>query len=100
MMMNRLLVCFSSLLIMMILCGCQSAEPESGDPPNIVFIFPDQWRLQALGFQQADPVLTPNLDRLAGEGAVVTHALSNHPMCSPYRGMLMTGKTLGMISHQ
>jgi arylsulfatase A-like enzyme len=40
----------------------------------------------------ADPVLTPNLNRLAAEGIVFTHAVSNYPVCSPYRAMLFSGK--------
>lgn len=65
---------------------------RSFEPPNLVFIFPDQMRGQALGFLKEDPVVTPNLDRFAGEGVVFIHAVSNYPVCSPYRGMLMTGR--------
>ncbi len=60
--------------------------------PNLVFVFPDEMRPQAMGFMNADPVVTPNLDRLASEGIVLTHAVSNRPVCSPYRAMLLTGK--------
>ena len=65
---------------------------ESPRPPNLVYVFPDQMRGQALGFLKEDPVITPNLDRFAGESVVFTQAASNYPVCSPYRGMLMTGK--------
>ena len=60
--------------------------------PNLVFIFPDQFRQQAIGCMGQDPVVTPNLDRLASEGVVFTHAVSNFPICSPYRAMLLTGQ--------
>jgi len=60
--------------------------------PNLVFVFPDEMRRQAMGCMTADPVITPNLDRLASEGMVLTQAVSNFPVCSPYRGMLFTGK--------
>lgn len=60
--------------------------------PNLVFIFPDQFRQQAIGCMGQDPVVTPNLDRLASEGLVLTHAISNFPVCSPYRAMLFTGQ--------
>ncbi len=60
--------------------------------PNLLFIFPDEWRQQALGCMRQDPVVTPNLDRLASEGMLLTHAVSNRPVCSPYRAMLFTGK--------
>lgn len=60
--------------------------------PNLVFVFPDEYRRQAFGFMNEDPVLTPNLDRFAAESLVLTHAVSNRPLCSPYRAMLFTGK--------
>ena len=61
-------------------------------PPNLVFVFPDQMRGQAMGFMKEDPVITPNLDQFAAESLVLTNAVSNYPVCSPYRAMLMTGK--------
>ena len=60
--------------------------------PNLIFIFPDQFRQQAAGCMGQDPVLTPSLDRLAEEGLMLTHAVSNFPVCSPYRAMLFTAK--------
>ena len=64
---------------------------ESG-PPNLLFVFADQFRKQALGFMNEDPVLTPNLDKLAGEGLAFTNAVSTCPICTPFRAMLMTGR--------
>ena len=60
--------------------------------PNLVFVFPDQMRGQALGFLNEDPVITPNLDAFAKDSLVLPQAVSNYPVCSPYRAMLMTGK--------
>jgi uncharacterized sulfatase len=59
--------------------------------PNLLLVFPDQLRRQALGFMGQEPVLTPNLDAFARESVVFTQAVSNAPLCSPFRGMLMTG---------
>jgi len=59
--------------------------------PNLVFVFPDQMRGQALGFMGEDPVITPHLNRFAKESLVLTQAVANYPVCSPYRAMLMTG---------
>ena len=59
--------------------------------PNLLFIFPDQFRNAAIGINNQDPVKTPNLDKLAGEGMIVSNAISSYPLCSPFRGMLMTG---------
>ena len=60
--------------------------------PNLVFVFPDEYRKQAMGFMNEDPVITPNLDAFAKESLVLTQALSNRPVCSPYRAMLFSGK--------
>lgn len=60
--------------------------------PNIVFVFADQWRAQATGYAGDPNVLTPNLDRLAAQGVNFTHAVSGCPVCTPYRGSLMTGQ--------
>jgi len=60
--------------------------------PNFVFIMPDQWRGQALGFLGIEPVMTPHLDALAKESHVFTQAIANYPVCSPSRAMMMTGQ--------
>ena len=60
--------------------------------PNLLFVFADQMRGSAMGFLGEEPVVTPNLDRLATEAIVFTEAASNYPVCSPYRAMLMTGQ--------
>ncbi len=70
---------------------------------NIVFIFSDQHRKSSMGFWggeeyrdgilgASDPVVTPNLDKLAEEGIVVSGAYSSYPVCSPFRAMLFTGR--------
>jgi len=60
--------------------------------PNILFVFADQWRYAALGANGNPEVRTPNLDRLASEGVVFDQAFSGYPLCSPYRGALLTGR--------
>ena len=66
-------------------------EENPQSQPNLLFIFPDQFRNAAIGINNQDPVKTPNLDQLAEEGMIVSNAISSYPLCSPYRGMLMTG---------
>lgn len=60
--------------------------------PNIVIVLVDQWKGQALGFQKKEPVVTPNLDELSKKSFVMKQMVSNYPVCSPARAMLMTGK--------
>lgn len=61
------------------------------DTPNIVFIMADQYRGDALGCLEKEPVKTPCLDQLAYEGVNFINAVSSYPVSSPARGMLMTG---------
>ncbi len=68
------------------------AETCPAERPNLLIVFPDQMRGQALGFLGEDPVVTPHLDAFARESLVLPQAVSNYPVCSPYRAMLMTGK--------
>ncbi len=60
--------------------------------PNILFVFADQWRAQALGYAGDPNVHTPRLDALSQESVNFTHAISGSPVCSPYRASLMTGQ--------
>jgi len=79
---------FMVLLTALILSNCTNHN----SPPNLVFVFPDQMRASTLGFLDKEPVLTPNLDKFASEGLVLTNAVSNAPVCSPYRAMFMSGR--------
>jgi arylsulfatase A-like enzyme len=70
----------------------RAAPASQASRPNLVYVFPDQWRAQALGFMKEDPVYTPVLDAFSRQSLVLTQAVSNAPVCSPYRAMLMTGR--------
>lgn len=73
----------------------QNAPSGSDEGPschNLIYVFPDEMRGQAMGFLKEEPVITPNLDAFATEGLVLTNAVSNYPVCSPYRAMFLTGK--------
>ncbi|MCF7567070.1 sulfatase [Sabulilitoribacter arenilitoris] len=86
----NIIILFS--IILLTSCYSKQKKTERENPPNLVIFFPDQWRAHAMGFMNQDPVITPNLDKLASEGIVFTNAVANYPVCSPMRAMLMTGK--------
>ena len=69
-----------------------SESTPSPRPPNIIFIFSDQHRHDALGCAQHPVVRTPNLDRLAGEGVRFSRAWCQSPICQPSRAALITGR--------
>lgn len=81
------------------LLGCEQAKDQR---PNIIYVYPDQFRNQAMAFWnepdyaehigwKADPVKTPRLDGFADESIVFSRAMSNCPLSSPYRGIFLTG---------
>ena len=45
-----------------------------------------------MGHTEMPELRTPELDRLAAEGASFRHAISNYPLCAPFRAMLLTGR--------
>ncbi len=58
--------------------------------PNVIWIFGDQHRAQALGWMGDPNVHTPNIDRLAAEGVTFTAAVAGTPLCCPFRGSMLT----------
>jgi len=68
-----------------------SACSNESQKPNILFVFADQLRSHELSCYGGKNIKTPNLDRLADEGLRMTNAVSTYPICSPFRGMLLTG---------
>ena len=60
--------------------------------PNVVFIFGDEWRMQATGYNGDPNCHTPVLDSLASRSINITHAFAGAPVSCPYRASLMTGQ--------
>ena len=91
----------TALLVTLLSCGVQrsrEASQESGytvDPesrPNIVVIVVDDLRFDELGVAGHPFLETPNVDRLASEGAMFTAAFHSVPLCSPNRASILTGQ--------
>lgn len=61
-------------------------------PPNIVFVLADQLGARWLPLYGHQQVRTPQLESFAAESAVFERALSTAPICTPYRGCLLSGK--------
>jgi arylsulfatase A-like enzyme len=83
-------------IVLLTLCAqfsghAYSADKTTPERPNLLIVMADQWRGTTLGFRGVEPVKTPNIDRLAKEGVYFSNAVSNYPVSSPARAMLMTG---------
>lgn len=70
----------------------QAFTPED-TRPNILLIFPDQWRGDCLGTAGHPAVQTPFLDEMASDGTRFSHAYTPSPTCIPARACLATGLT-------
>lgn len=66
--------------------------PLDAAPPNVVVFLADDLGQRDLGCYGSTFYETPNIDRLAKEGARFTDAYSACPVCSPTRASLMTGQ--------
>ena len=65
-------------------------------------MFGDQHRNSSWSGGDDPQVITPNLARMAREGATFDHCITNYPLCSPYRASLLTGRyaqTNGVMSN-
>lgn len=60
--------------------------------PNVVYLFSDEHRWQSMSFTEMPQVRTPHMAKMAAEGVQFTHCVSNYPVCSPHRAMLLTGR--------
>lgn len=106
---HRLSIAACTVIASLGLYSCKTADKDASDHgakdtnrPNVIIIVADQMRRHSMGiWQQApytqhldsnsDPVVTPTLDALAKEGLSFTDAIANYPLCSPFRGMLLSG---------
>ena len=59
--------------------------------PNILLITSDQQHWNTLGCLNRE-IATPNLDRLADQGTLLTRAYCSNPTCTPCRASVITGK--------
>ena len=70
--------------------GATRSEPPAR--PNIVFILTDDQAPTAAGFTGNRQLPTPNIDRIAREGAILTGAFVTTPVCSPSRAGLVSSR--------
>lgn len=62
-----------------------------GARPNILFVLADQLGARWLPTHGHPVVSTPHLDAIAEESTVFERAISTSPICTPYRGCLLSG---------
>ncbi len=70
---------------------CLAASALAAVQPNIILITLDTTRADRMGFLGSKRGLTPNLDALAGDSAVFTHAYAQAPLTSVSHATILTG---------
>ena len=82
---------FTSLYALVWLIGCQDTADTGANHPNIVLILTDDQGWGDLSSNGNQDLETPNIDRLAVEGATFERFYVC-PVCSPTRAELLTGR--------
>jgi arylsulfatase A-like enzyme len=71
------------------------AEPVSGQAaarPNILYIMTDDHAAHAISAYGSRVNRTPNIDRIAREGALLRNVFSTNSICTPSRATILTGQ--------
>jgi len=69
-----------------------AAQPAPTPRPNIVFIMTDDHAAHAISAYGSKVNQTPNMDRLAKEGALFTSVFATKSICTPGRAAILTGQ--------
>lgn len=74
----------------------QAPREDTRDPPkkrpNVIWLFSDQHRSQAMGCTGDPNAYTPTIDTCAVFGSHFVNAVSGFPLCCPARGTLLTSR--------
>ena len=83
------------ILVMIFACiysfSCKPKQVQVTGPPNIIIIFTDDQGYQDLGCYGSPDIKTPNIDKIANEGLLLTDFYVTQPVCSASRAGLLTG---------
>jgi len=82
----------SILLIMAITNSYAQQGNSNPGKPNILFIISDDHAYQAISAYGSKIAKTPNIDRIANEGAIFQNSFVTNSLCGPSRATLLTGK--------
>lgn len=82
------------LLLLTTVSPTRSGEPSAPTVRNVVLILSDDHRYDFMSFHRGAPPFleTPNLDRMAREGAHLANAFVTTSLCSPSRASILTGQ--------
>src|SRR4051812_2460615 len=73
------------------LAAAQAQSPAPKQRPNLILYMADELRAESIGCYGHPLVKTPNIDRLASEGARFEQCHVQNTVCAPSRCSLATG---------
>jgi len=71
---------------------CAEDAKRNPQRPNILFLFSDDHALRTISAYGGGINNTPNIDRIASEGATFTRSFCTNSICCPSRASILTGK--------
>ena len=81
------------LIHFLLLFAFTSCSKEKYNKPNIIILYADDMGFGDLAIENVNSKIpTPNLDKLASEGLLMTDAHSSSGICTPSRYALLTGR--------
>ena len=78
------------LILTTVFFSCNSNKEDTR--PNILFIMSDDHAYQAISSYGYNLNSTPNIDRIAKEGAIFKNSFVTNSICAPSRAVMLTGK--------
>jgi arylsulfatase A-like enzyme len=79
-------------LVISVLVTSVPAQSQRSSRPNIIFIMTDDHAAHAISAYGSRVNQTPNMDRLAREGALLTRVFATNSICTPSRAAILTGQ--------
>lgn len=83
---------FFVVLIVLAFLSCKNKTQEIVQQPNIIFIYSDDQRQDAAGFDGNSVIITPALDNFASKGVRFINTNVVFSLCSPSRAAFLTGR--------
>jgi arylsulfatase A-like enzyme len=80
------------VIVQALLLPYSFGQTTAAKRPNIIFIMSDDHACQAISAYGSTLVQTPNIDRIAKEGALMRNSFVTNSICGPSRAVILTGK--------
>lgn len=83
---------FLLIISLLLVAGCRNDSGSQREKPNVVLFFIDDYGYGDISFEGNTQIKTPNIDRIATQGAHFTRFYQSSGACAPTRASLLTGR--------